>query len=151
MHTKNKIKAALAALALAVTGIFAGTVPAQAFSSSSSLTANGVTYKVSAYSCNLYWRSCNWSTTASLSKSMRYTHTSRVKANGFGVKVTISKSPGATLSGNSTNLVTSTQRGYGRYSQNKGLATPSLFSVSVAARSSLTAGGRTVSTGWTTW
>lgn len=150
MPTK-KINAVLAAITLAITGIFAGTLPAQAFSSSSSLTANGVTYKVSAHTCNLYWRSCDWSTSASLSKSMRYTHTSTVKANGLGVKLTISKSPSATLSGNNTNLVTSKQHGYGRYSYNKGVAKPSVFSVSVAARSSMTAGGRTVSTGWTTW
>lgn len=151
MHIPKKIGAGLATIALSLAGLFTLTTSAQAFTSSSTLTANGVTYKVTATTCNLYWRSCSWNTTASLSKSMNYTHTSSVKANGIGVTLTISKDPSATISGNHTNLVTSKEQGYGRYSSNKGVATPSIFSISVAARSQMSAGGRTVSTGWTTW
>lgn len=131
--------------------VFLATASAHAFTSSSTLTANGVTYKAYAYSCNLYVTACSWNTSGSLSKAMSFTHTTHVKANGLNVSLNVSKSPGATLSGNNTNLVTSKKYGYGRSSTNKGVVKPSLFSVSVAARSQMAAGGRTVSSDWTTW
>lgn len=124
---------------------------AGAFSASSSITASGVTYTAKAYSCNLYLTSCSWNVEAIMSKPKSYTHYGDVKANGISVKVTISADPSATISGNSTTLATARETGYGTYNKISGQANPSIFSVSVASRSRLVAGGQSVSTGWTTW
>lgn len=125
--------------------------PAAAFSSGSSITSGGVTYKVNAYSCNVYLTSCSWNTSANLSQSRSFSHRSDVKANGINVSISISADPGASISGNSTSLATATESGYGRSNYNDGVAKPSIFSVSVASRSRLASGAVTASSGWTTW
>lgn len=80
-----------------------------------------------------------------------FTSSSTLTANALNVSLNVSKSPGATLSGNNTNLVNSKKYGYGWSSTNKGVVKPSLFSVNVATRSQMAAGGRTISSGRTTW
>ncbi len=129
----------------------ATSVPAHAFSSSSSMTSGGLTYNASATSCNLYWDSCSWSATGGLSSSRSFTHTADVKANGVNVSLTISADPGATITGNSTSLAHAVEKGYGTYNKDSGVAHPSIFSVSVAARSKMAVGSTYVQTGWTTW
>lgn len=141
----------LSAVALGGAIALAGSVPAHAFSSSSSMTSGGLTYKASATSCNLYWDSCSWSATGSLSASRNFTHTADVKANGVSVSVTISADPSATISGNSTSMAHAVEKGYGTYNADSGVAHPSIFSVSVAARSKMAVGTNYVQTGWTTW
>ncbi|MGV8909548.1 MAG: hypothetical protein ACOH1Y_11250 [Propionicimonas sp.] len=130
---------------------FATTVPANAFSSSSTMTSGGLTYKASATSCNLYWSACSWSATGSLSASRSYTHTADVKANGVSISITISADPSATISGNSTTMAHAVEKGYGTYNSDSGVAHPSIFSVSVAARSKMAVGSTYTQTGWTTW
>jgi hypothetical protein len=125
--------------------------PAGAFSSGSSITTGGVTYKASAYSCNLYWSSCSWNSSVSLSSSRSFTHRADVKANGINVSLTISADSSAGISGNSTSLATATEYGYGRSGYMAGVAKPSVFSVSVAARTRLSSGSAYVNSGWTTW
>ncbi|WP_216395867.1 hypothetical protein [Arcanobacterium phocae] len=147
----KKIKAMLATLALSCAKRFAGAMPAQAFTANGIATFNGIRYSVQAYSCNLYTTACSWKTSASVSRSMYFTHTSLVKANGWNVSLLITKSPGATISGNHTNLVTSQQYRYGRSSYNSGIARPSVFSVSASALSRVSGNGQTVLSGWTTW
>lgn len=137
--------------ALAGTMGMVAATPAQAFTNDGSLTASGTTYKVHAYSCNLYFRSCSWDTSMSISKSKSFTHRSDVKANGIGVKITISADPSASISGNSTSLATAKETGTGRSNKTAGVAKPSIFSVSVASQSRLAAGGISLSSGWTTW
>ena len=125
--------------------------PAQAFSSGSSITTGGVTYSVSANSCNVYLNACSYSAGASLSANRSFTHRADVKANGINVSVSISADPSATITGNSTTLATATESGYGRSNSVSGTARPSIFSVSVAARSRLSSGSTSVNSGWTTW
>jgi hypothetical protein len=147
-------KTSVRILAAAVLGgaiAVASSVPAQAFSSSSSMTSGGLTYKASATSCNLYWDSCSWSASGSLSASRSYTHTADVKANGISVSITISADPSATITGNSTTMAHAVEKGYGTYNYDDGVAHPSIFSVSVAARSKMAVGSTNVQTGWTTW
>ena len=147
---RNRTKVALAGAALLATGAIAS-APANAFTTSTSLTAGGVTYSSKAYSCNLYWSSCSWNAEGKLSASRSFTHRADVKANGISVKITISADPSATISGNSTSLATAKETGYGKSNYVAGVAKPSVFSVSVAARSRLTSGSYTATTGWTTW
>lgn len=151
MRTKSFRRAIASGLgaALLVGGL--AVVPANAFSSSSSATVGGVTYKASATSCNVYFNSCDWSASGTLSKSKSYTHKGQVKANGINVSVTISASPSATISGNSTSLASATRSGTGRSTSMSGVASPSIFSVSVAARSTLSSGSASVTAPWTTW
>jgi len=150
----NKKNLARAAAAAAISGLCALSVasPAQAFSASSTMTSGGLTYKAYAESCNLYWNSCSWYTNGSLSASRTFTHTSDVKANGIGVTINIStKEAGVSISGNSTSMAHAVERGYGTYSSTAGVASPSIFSVSVAARSKMATSVNYVQTGWTTW
>lgn len=146
---KRRLWAAIAAPLIA--GAALVPTSADAFSSSSSLTASGVTYTAKAYSCNLYWSSCSYNAEGVISSSKSFTHYADVKANGISVKVTISADPSATITGNSTTLATAKESGYGKYNKVSGVAKPSIFSVSVAAKSRLYAGGQYVSSGWTTW
>ncbi|MDO5533467.1 MAG: hypothetical protein Q4F65_02295 [Propionibacteriaceae bacterium] len=143
------------ALALAGTTMalmtLAPAMPAHAFTSSSSATVSGVTYRASATSCNSYWTSCSWNTSARTSVRKTFRHTSDVKANGIGVSVTISASPGITITGNSTSMAHASKSVYGTYSSMSGVARPSILSLSVAARSILSSSAGGVSTGWTTW
>lgn len=125
---------------------------AAAFTSDSTATYSGVTYRAHAYSCNLYVTSCSWDTNVSSSVKKSFTHTTDVKANGIGVSITISADPSATITGNSTSMAHATEKVYGTYNYTAGVARPSIFSVSVASRSRLsTSSGSMVSTGWTTW
>ena len=139
---------AVSAAALAST---AYAVPAQAFTNDGSLTVSGVRYYAKAYSCNLYFRSCSWNSSISISKSKTYTHKADVKANGFKLSISISKGGGVTITGNSTALATASRHSTGTSSYMAGVAKPSIFSVSVSARTRLYAGGQYVSSGWTTW
>lgn len=142
----------VAATAVAVGAIAAGAAaPAHAFTNENSINVSGTRYYVKAYSCNIYVTSCSWSANATISSRKSYTHVADVKANGFGVSITISASPGVTITGNSTSLASGRKTGTGTSSSMSGVARPSIFSVSVAARSKLWAGGQYVSTGWTTW
>lgn len=140
---------AVAAAAFA-TSAYAAT-PAQAFTNDGSITVSGVRYYAKAYSCNVYWRSCSWNSSISISRSKSYTHKADVKANGFKLSISISKGGGVTISGNSTSLATASRHSYGRSSYMSGVAKPSVFSVSVSARTRLYAGGQYLSSGWTTW
>ena len=141
----------LTAAVLGGTFALASTVPAHAFSSSSSMTSGGVTYRATATSCNLYLTACSWSATGSLSASRSFTHTADVKANGINISLTISADPGATITGNSTTMAHAVEKGYGTYNSDSGVAHPSIFSVSVAARSKMAVGSTYTQTGWTTW
>lgn len=128
-------------------------VPASvdAFSASNSVTISGTTHNVSAYSCNLYWSSCSYNAKASTSRTKSFTHYGYVKANGFNVTVNVSKNAGVSISGNSTTLATLSKSVYGTSHTIYGVVKPSVFSVSVAAKSRLKASGVDFSTGWTTW
>ena len=108
--------------------------PAQAFTTDNSVTVSGVRYYAKAYSCNVYWRSCSWNSSISISRSKAYTHRADVKANGFSLSISISSGGGVTITGNSTSLVTASRSSYGTSSYMAGVAKPSIFSVSVAAR-----------------
>ncbi|HEX5595492.1 MAG TPA: hypothetical protein VFX61_05615 [Micromonosporaceae bacterium] len=139
-------------LALAsMVGIIGLAQPANAFTSSSSITLSGNTYSVQAYSCNLYVTSCDWSATARSTYSRSFTHYGEVKANGINVTVTISASPSVTISGNSTSLASAKRTLTGTYNYMSGVAKPSIFSVSVAARSRLVNSAVSLNSGWTTW
>lgn len=144
-------RAAAAALAAAALAATASSVPAQAFTAENSLSVSGVRYYAKAWSCNAYLTACSWDSTATISTSKSYTHKADVKANGFSLTINISKGGGVTVSGNSTSLTTASRSSYGTYSYMAGVAHPSIFSVSVAARTRLYAGGQSLSTGWTTW
>lgn len=147
----KKILSGVAAATMTVASVAAMTTPAQAFSSSSSITTGGVTYKTSAESCNVYLRSCSWSASTSLSKSRSFTHRGDVKANGISVSITISADPSASITGNSTKLATAKETGTGKSNKMAGVAKPSIFSVSVASRSRLNSGSVSTNSGWTTW
>ncbi|KGN40399.1 hypothetical protein [Knoellia aerolata] len=141
-------------LAAASTALVGGTMltsPAQAFTSSSSVYVGGTNYYVKAYSCNSYWSSCSWNAETSMSNSKNFVHRGDVKANGISVSLTISADSGAGITGNSTSLATAKESGYGRYNYMSGVARPSVFSISVAARSRLDTAAADPSSGWTTW
>ena len=150
MLTKTPLRL-LTVAALGGAFALASSVPAHAFSSSSAMTSGGLTYRASANSCNLYWSSCSWSASGSLSSARNFTHTADVKANGISVSITISADPSATISGNSTSMAHAVEKGYGTSNSDSGVAHPSIFSVSVAARSKMAVGSTYVQTGWTTW
>lgn len=143
--------AATAVTAAALSGAAFAAPTAQAFTNDNSLTVSGVRYYAKAYSCNLYWRSCSWNSSISISKSKSYTHKADVKANGLKLSISISKGGGVTITGNSTSLATASRHSTGKSSYMSGVAKPSIFSVSVSARTRLYAGGQYVSSGWTTW
>ena len=143
--------AATAATAAALATSAYAAVPAQAFTNDGSVTVSGVRYYAKAYSCNLYFRSCSWNSSISISKSKTYTHKADVKANGFKLSISISKGGGVTITRNSTALATASRHSTGTSSYMAGVAKPSIFSVSVSARTRLYAGGQYVSSGWTTW
>lgn len=79
---------------------------AHAFSSSSSARIGGITYKVSANSCNVFWKACTVSSSVSSSKAAYLHHSLHVRARGTKATVTLSKNPSLTLSGNSTSMGT---------------------------------------------
>jgi len=134
--------------ALVVGGMVAAT-PAQAFSSSSKLTSGGVTYTVKADSCNLYWATCSWSTSAAVSVKKAFTHYSYVRANGVKATVTLSKTPSATITGNNTALITA-QKGTNSTSYSmSGEVKPSTSAWGVGARSRITTTGIDLNSGWT--
>ncbi|MCW3156929.1 hypothetical protein [Micropruina sonneratiae] len=149
--TRRVTATAVSAAALLTTATAFAATPAQAFTNDNAVTVSGVRYYAKAYSCNVYWRSCSWNSSISISKSKSYTHRADVKANGFKLSITISKGGGVTITGNSTSLVTAKRSSYGTSSYISGVAKPSIFSVSVSARTRLAAGGQNVSSGWTTW
>lgn len=150
---RNRIVRALAtAAALAsMVGVLAVAQPAQAFTSSSSITVSGNTFWVKAWSCNVYFTSCSWDAEATSTFTRTFTHRGDVKANGINVSVTISAAPSVTITGNSTPMATATRTVTATSNFMSGQANPSIFSVSVAARSRLTSGSTSIDSGWTTW
>lgn len=125
--------------------------PASAFSSGDKLSSGGVTYQVKATSCWLYLQNCSWNTSASVTKTLRFTHYSDVKVNSVTGSVTISANPSATIRNNATRLVTASRTVTAKSNAMNGTAKVSIASVSVAARSRMTAPGVTMNSGWTTW
>jgi len=139
----------------AIIGIGLAATPAQAFTSSSSATASGVTYSASATTCwfysSIFKIGCDWESTTNVSKAMTYNHKAEVKANGANVPVSIKKGGGITISGNKTSLVKLSDSVTGRSNAYSGNALPGM-SISVAARTVLSVGtSNRVATGWTTW
>lgn len=145
LHTGAGVLAA-ATLTSAIT-----TMPAHAFVSDSSATLSGVKYSAHAHSCNTYTSSCSWDSSATASTRKTFTHTTDVKANGINVSISISADPSVSISGNSTNMAHASRKVAGTRSSMSGVARPSIFSISVAARSRLSTRSGNVTTGWTTW
>jgi hypothetical protein len=150
---RNRIIRALATVvALAsMVGVVGIAQPAHAFTSSSSITVSGNTFWVKAFSCNVYLTSCSWDAEATSTFTRTFTHRGDVKANGINVSVTISASPSVTITGNSTTMASATRTVTATRNFMSGQANPSIFSISVAARSTLTSGTTSVNSGWTTW
>lgn len=155
MSSKRLVRTIGAVVCGALISIGLTIAPAQAFTSSSSATASGVTYKASATTCwfysSIFKLGCDWDSTTNVSKSMTYNHKAEVKANGAKVKVEIKKGGGISISGNSTSLVKLSDSVTGKSNAYSGNALPGL-SISVAARTVLAVGSNNrVATGWTTW
>lgn len=152
MNFPRTVRRLAVSLTLAsMVGVLGLAQPASAFTSSSSVTLSGNTYYVKAWSCNLYITSCSWDAEAKSTYTRTFTHYGDVKANGINVTVTISASPSVTISGNSTSLATAKRTVTATSNYMSGVAQPSIFSVSVAARSRMVNSAVSLSSGWTTW
>lgn len=147
MTTHPPLRALAAALALTAT-LLVSASPAAAFSKSSQVTVNRITYASKAESCNAYWSACSWKATVSMTAKRTFRHTARVRVSGLKVSLKLSADPEAGISLQSSTTGTATETGYATSNKISGVAKPGPFSAKVGARSELTSGAVRMNSGW---